>query len=47
MSGGNMPMVALGSILLINTELHLFRDLFRNWELEGGKGRMLNNGEEL
>lgn len=47
MSGANIPMVALGGILLIYTKLHLFRDFFRSWELEGAKGSMLNNGEDL
>lgn len=42
-----MPMVALGGILLIYTELHLFKNLLRSWELAGGKGSMLKNGEEL
>lgn len=47
MSGANIAMVALGGILFIYSELHLFRDLFRSWELEGGKGSMQNSGEEL
>lgn len=39
-----MPIVALSGILLIHTLNYIY---LGTYELEGGKGSMLNNGEDL
>lgn len=46
MSGVNTSTAVLGDKLLKYSELCLFRDLFRCWELGSGKGGVQGNGED-
>lgn len=47
MPGANTSTAVLGGILLTYSELHLFRDSFRGWELGSGKRGVQDNGEKL